>query len=261
MKRHYKFHSISFNALLFVFFILLMSSCVSGSGSKDSSALSESRPAVLIASEGFENESFSEFWSYPSINQSSYHPHSRAVPFVTAPVRSGKFAAHYYLLAGTDERTPFQVAHTDFSAEEFYIEWHEFLANDYPRPVGQKMCRFTGPNLLEVDVINLDRNRNLQLFWYYDGREGFVNTARGLPLERWNKLGFWVKLNSLGKSDGFLRLYLDNNLIASLENQEIRSNSDSFETMWIGGNYTNQGPLSSSGSRFIDDISWYTTKP
>ena len=73
---------------------------------------------------------------------------------------------------------------------------------------------------------------------------------------------YWTKLNSPGNSDGFMRVFMDDRLLMGLENISQRKGSSiPWNMLWIGGNYSNQGPQPSNGNRYIDDIRWYTSKP
>lgn len=248
---------------LAVVLLCLFLACSSGGGGSDSGGGIDPGPAELLVFDNFAGGTFDPFWNDTPIQTDNYFPNTPEQPFVSSPrpVFSGTHSAHYFLVNGTDEQTSIRIGHTGFSVEEFYLEWYEFLAENYPRPKGQKMSRFNGGSL-EVNVINLNQNRNLQINWLaLDGREGFINTNRGLPVGEWFKIGFWVRLNTLGERNGFVRCYINDSLIASLDNQEIRTSAETWERMWVGGNYTNQGLLSSGGSRYIDNISWYSTKP
>ena len=195
------------------------------------------------------------------------------------------------MLGGSDpgnEQQPLNLVKSDFSdwagrpeLDEIYIEHLEYWEESYDSPTGsQKMVRIGryvpddpfGPYL---DSWNQEANTNLQLFHYYrDGgsasiNEYFQNTSRGLEKGRWVKFGNWVKLNSPGSSDGFARLYVDDQLIASIEQAEFRPNSQGYNFFFIGGNATyfsseisnrESYPVRDS-SRFISGIRVYSTKP
>ena len=102
---------------------------------------------------------------------------------------------------------------------------------------------------------------------YNGDREGTLDwgaaTSERLELqrERWYKYTSEVKLNTPGQSDGFVKLYLDDELIASRDNLEIRSSSEhQINTILFGGWYSNgiagnpsPDPVTPS-SFLIDDI-------
>ncbi len=205
---------------------------------------------------------------------------------------AGRWAAVYNLIARSDngnEQTPFNITKFDFTdwagtpeVDELYIEHYEYWEPGFDFPTGaQKMVRIgryydgdpTGPY---IDFWNQFANTNLQSFSYNRisgteaGLELSANSLRGVPTGRWVKFANWVKLNTPGKADGFVRAYVDDQRLPSIENAVMRNDSKGYNFFWIGGNATYFQPEDSGGHlpypardslRYISGIRIYTTRP
>jgi len=214
------------------------------------------------------------------VREDNYPP--GVAPFVELPDHG--CVMQQYVPAGADEITSAQVGvegDDEFlritgspQVDEFYVEWQEFFPEGHDFPDGsQKMLRFTYYNAgdnngSQINLSTQNENTNIQLFLYHpEGENGefinlFYDTNLPIPVGRWVNFAVWARLNTLGQADGFAVAYMDGNEIARLDNISNRgSDSRGWNVMWVGGNYTNQGPTANASNRFIDNIRWYNTKP
>jgi hypothetical protein len=215
----------------------------------------------------------------------NYTPNTAQTTFVASPTNSGSCAAHYYTLIGTNEQTPWQqsfnaaqlsaIGITD-TTTEMYFEWYDYFDGDYCFPTSsQKLLRLgfeTGANKKEIGVVTQSSNADFNL-QYFCGQWGdsslcnigdAVHTNDPLPLDTWNKIGVWVLFNTPGASDGFIKVYLNDALVMTTGDANIRGNSTKgIDFAWIGGNYSmlSGGTAACSGSRYIDDVKIYSTMP
>ena len=270
--------------LLFLHLLFILGCSGGGSGVAVRSEAVIGRGLVL--EDSFENAEISPRWGEPLIvDAEHYAPATRESVFSNKVVRNGSFAGHYYTLAGSNEKTPWQVILREpqisniFGGlpEEMYVEWAEYFEDGYCFPTSsQKMVRlgFDNPSIpeskKEYGVVTQTGNRNLnyQMFCGAWGNNSNcsvdfgTHSERPIPTGRWVKLGFWVKLNTPGKSDGHARLYLDDSLLISNSDVDLRGrDTRGINYLWIGGNYSMlaAGGLRCSGHRYIDDIKIYRT--
>lgn len=222
--------------------------------------------------EGF-NNTLSSYWNDNYTHAANYTPNTAQTPYVTTPRVDGTHALNYYVQPGDDEITSRQVGLSEFTPAitETYVIWHERYASGYPWPQGsQKMMRHiyyteaTGTaNELLVNVTN--SGAKLQCFWVEIANEGEAAAEVDNPIvaDTWHQFVLWARLNDLGQANGFVKLWMDGTLYINLENQEQRTNSNTlgWNIMWVGGNYTNQGAVTGTGNRYIDELIWFNTKP
>ena len=243
----------------------------------------------MLFTDSFENQAAAAPWE-EQVSGDLYAPNTRADKYVTTPAaHDGRYSAHYFARQGTNERTPIQffADSSDFAAitgtaedtTEIYFSWYEYFTSNYPFPSSsQKMLRIGYDNAdfpaekKEYDVLIQSSNADLNV-QYFCGQWGDTSNCRigdairsGTPMEtdQWVKLGFWMKLNTPGGSDGFLRLYKNDQLFLERTNLDLRGScSRGVNFLWLGGNYSNLegGTDSRDGSRFIDDAEWWNTKP
>ena len=98
---------------------------------------------------------------------------------------------------------------------------------------------------------------------------GYVEWAprfrRHVPTGRWVKFGLWIDLGTLGASDGFMRGYMDDELVAELTGVNMRPSGDprGFHAFWWGGTVSFlPGQVAAHDSRrWMDDFKFYDTKP
>lgn len=246
-------------------------------------ALDESQ---LVLRESFDGGTISPLWGEPMfLSDSHYTPNTSEVSISSNIFHSASFAAHYYTVEGTNERTSIQLRmsadqmHALFGGEpeELYVEWWEYFAKGYCFPTSSQKLFRAGfddsafpASKKEYGVLASSSNSNLSYAAFCglwgDSSDCSVdipgNTGVSLPLGEWAKIGIWIKLNTPGEADGFIRFYLNNSVIRKSENANLRGNNTrGLNYFWIGGNYSNLngGKLACSGHRYIDDIAVYRT--
>lgn len=236
-------------------------------------------PAKLLITEDFSSggvtSPYLEFFSStPQAYQGSIKPFTNF---------AGQTCGHYYAQQGTNEKTPWEVMLThdkvpqldkSGSLSEFCLEWREHFVGGYPFPTaGQKMLRVgfddsTRPESRKtVDLACLDSGANLQFaaYWGKD-QEWFRNTGKRHPMDQWVIWRVWLKLNTPGQSDGFVRVFQNGQQFIGGESLKLRTDSDTqgFNFLWIGGNYSMRsgiGGLASNGHRYITGIRLWNTSP
>lgn len=73
--------------------------------------------------------------------------------------------------------------------------------------------------------------------------------------EEWHVFELEIRLNTLGKTNGSSRLWIDDVLVASAENISLREDSYTLDRIWMGGWYSGIGdPDPSPACRYIDDV-------
>jgi hypothetical protein len=200
-------------------------------------------------------------------------------PFVSY---AGKSCGHYYAQQGTNEKTPWEVTvgadamaqlFPPGTASEFCIEWQEYFVGGYPwATAGQKMCRFIYNNSLHpasnksAEIACLDSGRNMQAGAYWNSGEWFQNTGLRHPMDTWTTWRWWMKLNSAGRKDGFIRVTQNGRPYLSAESVKLREDADElgFNMLWIGGNYSQVGgvgALPNNGHRYVSGIRLWNTSP
>ena len=104
----------------------------------------------------------------------------------------------------------------------------------------------------------------------WDPLTEFENVSRlnqVIPREQWIKYGLHVQLNTPGQADGFLRMYIDEELVGQKESIRMRTDNRGWNWFWIGGNnswssgITGHTAVPRSGNRYLDDIRVYDAKP
>jgi hypothetical protein len=206
-------------------------------------------------------------------------------PYTT---HEGLTCGHYFAQEGTNEQTPWMVSvETDTAPDvvgaetfsEFCVEWKEFFKSPYPWPHGQKMFRCgyeSGRNpssKKSFELACLDNNRNLQLAHYigmwgnddHGSIEWYENTGADHPMDEWVTWRTWVKLNTPGQSDGFVRMMKNGSPLVTAEDLNLRGTDPlGFNWLWWGGNYSTSGGaanLPTDGDRYITGLRWWSTEP
>lgn len=201
-------------------------------------------------------------------------------PFVTY---SGKSCGHYYAQEGTNEQTPWEVLINtevvpDVTGEDSFaelcLEWQEHFAGGYPwASSGQKMLRLIyddgrhPESRKSFDLACLNDGVNLQAAAYIgNGDAWFQNSGERHPEDAWVKWRVWIKMNTQGQSDGFVRITKNGYPFMGGENVKLRNEDDSkgYNSWWLGGNYSQMGGvggLAHNGHRYITGIRWWTTNP
>lgn len=214
-----------------------------------------------------------------------YVPNSGQTTFVATPTHGGACAGNYFLMSGTNERQPWMIGMdaTKISslyggeATELYMTWYEFYPTGYPWATGsQKILRWylnhdpSDPGSRKeynLWIANSGANVQINRFCGVWGNstncnvDAYVNSSEGPPLNQWVKWGYWLKLNTPGETDGFVRLYKDDSLYLSMVDVDMRGNdTHGVDTFWIGGPYSQAGgvgTLATDGHRYIDDVTLY----
>ena len=212
-------------------------------------------------------------------------------PYVQSPVHGGSWAAHYVIREGEESGASHQfglsptalrkLAGAD-TLTEFYVEFWEYFAEGYQFPSSsQKMFRAwyedtktNDESRKEIDFIILGHGKNVQMHYDWRGKAGFWETApsfkREVPTGRWVKFGLWVNLGTPGHEDGFIRGYLDDELIAEETGLLMLRGNDTrgFHALWWGGTVsyrpkeqTKLPRATKDSHRYMDDFRLYATKP
>lgn len=243
--------------------------------------LSAAAYADVLISDGFETGSASASWTQATPYEEHYTPYTSEEVYVTAPdpVHGGTYSAHYYTISGTNEITPIQYRlEIDPTAEELYVSYWDYFDGDYCWPSSsQKMVRighFDGATVNRKDFTFVTRTDGSNVGYEYQCSnygEGICDTGLGTnsedphPLDAWVNWVVHIKLNSVGSSNGFIKLYKNSTLYLSDVDLNLRGSSDTegFNTVWIGGTYSNlEGEtLDCSGHRYLDDINIYDADP
>lgn len=239
--------------------------------------------AALLLSEDFAGNAITS----PYLSAWSSTPNAYTGTIKAFEAYAGKSAGHYYAQKGTNEQTPWQVmidrdsAQTVFGKEsfdEFCFEWQEHFVTPYPwATAGQKMFRVGYENdavaasRKSAELACLDSGTNMQFAAYWGGTSGansewFKNTGIAHPTNRWVKWRVWMKLNTSGKADGFIRVFQDDKPFIAGESLKLRDDTDprGFNWCWIGGNYSQRGgvgTLASNGHRYITALRLWNTSP
>lgn len=242
--------------------------------------------ARLLLADSFEDDAVNPAWSLNTL--ASNYESSAGSPFVHGLVPDGTTAIQYSLLAGQNEVAPVTlgVDATQLSAivgapeaEEAYFEWYEFFEPDYAFPdSSQKLLRFgfddpeQTSSKKEIGVVIQAENSDVNI-QYFCGTwgdssacevENALHSDMPIPTGRWVKLGFWVRLNTPGESDGLLELSLDDEILIEAHDLDLRGNDPhGFNFMWLGGNVSalSEEGIKRPSSRYIDNVRWYNTKP
>ena len=247
----------------------------------------QANAADLLFSESFESQSATTWTAYPDSRH--YTPNTAQSLYVTTQAHEGSYSANYYALSGTNERTPvmFYADPTDFNeitgtsdgTTEIYFQWHDYFTSTYPFPSSQqKLFRIGYDNVSfpaekkEITVGIQTSNADVDL-GYFCGQWGdssacnvgaALHTNQPIATNQWVKLAIWIKLNTPGSSDGFIRFYIDDVLAMEGTSLNLRgTNTKGFNFLWLGGNYSmlSGGTLSGNGNRYIDDVKWYDSQP
>lgn len=162
---------------------------------------------------------------------------------------------------------------------ELYLEWHEYFDSGYCWPSSsQKLIRigFYDESFPEsrkefgylVQTSNGDVN--IQYFCGQWGNttncnvSGAVYSGEAHPTNQWVKWGYWLKLNTSGSSNGFIKVYKNDVLYLDTGNVSLIGNdTKGVNFLWVGGNYSmlGGGTAACSGHRYIDDVAIYSTQP
>ena len=266
---------------------VLLTFCACGGGGGGGVKLgTNTAPARLLLADSFEESSVNPLWVLNTL--SSNYSGSGGSPFIHSPDHDGGTALRYSILRGQNEVSPVVLnadkAHLSAivgapEAEEAYFEWHEYFEQEYAFPDGsQKLLRFgfddpeQTSSKKEVGVGIQSQNSDLNI-QYFCGQWGdssscdvgnALHSNRAIPTGRWVKLGFWVRLNTPGESDGLLQLFVDGELLLDGRDLDLRGSDDhGFNFMWLGGNVSvvSGHGIERSSSRYLDNVRWYSTKP
>lgn len=220
--------------------------------------------------------------------QFNFDPYHYAIqsPFIQD---NNEWVGHYYALQQTNERSPWQL-YIDSAAvaaatgketfDECCLEWSEKFLSNYPWPTsGQKLLRIgydrgpTPESKKEWTFASLNSNTNVQASWYqgYWGDETYgviddaINSGKAHPIDSWTTWRVWIKLNTPGLSDGFVKIERNTSPFFTKTDLNMRGRDvRGYNYLWLGGNYSQlpeSGPLKSSGSRYIKNVKFWNTRP
>lgn len=183
---------------------------------------------------------------------------------------AGDRALHYVVLQGTNERAPL-TASVSFSPDqqEIYIEHDSYFQPGFPwAESSQKFlrCGYSGGGRLMFELIIPWENTavNMDFFDLAHNKQYTTSTNEPHPEGQKVKWGLWVKLNTPGQSNGFMRLLKSGIEVAAVMNAPLRGTTvEGFDFCWIGGNSSMYpgNVLVSDGHRFADNIRICSTYP
>ncbi len=224
-------------------------------------------------------------WDELFFTDSHYTPTTAESKYVTTPASptGSSHVIHYYALINTNEVNVVKLQHDFVSGDEseVYAIWHEYFAADYPFPsTSQKMLRLFfydesfPASRKEITVVvsqeNLYVDYSFACGLWGDSSLCNVDFAENTgatphPTNQWVEWKLWVKLNTPGDTDGFIRLYRNDVLDLSNESVDLRgTDTKGFNSILFGMNYSmagGDGNLPSSGSRYIGTIQIYDGEP
>lgn len=146
------------------------------------------------------------------------------------------------------------------SQDQVYIQFYWFIPNDFDAAwaSGRHLFRLGSSGNAQLDTEPGDGKLKIVSFW---SRELLFSStvANGLPRGRWFKFGLFYKLNTVGSSDGVLRIWVDGTLTFDKVGQTFRSNSDQISRLRLVTNYDN---CSDKRCRyFMDDVEIWNDVP
>lgn len=211
-----------------------------------------------------------------TVNQPShYAPTTTEQPISVAPGNSAtNKSAHYVALEGTNEHAPITLG-VDlvelFGTEpsELVLQHDSYFVTGYPwADSSQKFvrCGYSGGGRMSFELIIPWENTavNMDFFDLANNKEYTTSTNSPHSEGQWITWAWWVKLNTPGQSNGFMRLYKNGVETASVINAPLRGNTiENFDFCWIGGNYSMLAGavLPASGHRYIDNVRICRTWP
>lgn len=200
-----------------------------------------------------------------------YAPYTAFQVFAEVPGSlPGDKALHYVVRQGTNERAPL-TASVSFSPDqqEIYIEHDSYFQPGFPwAESSQKFlrCGYSGGGRLMFELIIPWENTavNMDFFDLAHNKQYTTSTNEPHPEGQKVKWGLWVKLNTPGQSNGFMRLLKSGIEVAAVMNAPLRGTTvEGFDFCWIGGNSSMYpgNVLVSDGHRFADNIRICSTYP
>lgn len=210
-----------------------------------------------------------------TVNQPShYAPTTTEQPISVAPGNPATDkSAHYVALEGTDEHAPITLGVNLIELfgqdpEELVLEHDSYFVAGYPWAVSSQKfvrCGYSGGGRMSFELIIPWENTavNMDFFDLAHNKQYTTSTNSPHPEGQKVRWSWWVKLNTPGQSNGFMRLYKNGVEVASVVNAPLRGNTiENFDFCWIGGNYSNKGiGLPSTGHRFMDNVRICRTYP
>jgi hypothetical protein len=203
-----------------------------------------------------------------TFNDDHYTPTTAYAKYVTTPTPVfGSHAAHYAALEGTIEQVPFNYVLSGASRDYLRVVWYEFFQTDYPwGNNSQKIMRFHDGTPVafatEVGLMAMNDNTQMQFYMFNISADVYLfdNTGVPIPENQWVKFEVEAQLNTPSTADGYARLWMNDTLISSFENENVRGSSTAgFTYSWVGGNYSGleSFTLPTDGSRYIDKVCFY----
>jgi len=231
---------------------------------------STAHAADLLISDDFETGDVSASWDEVNWNNNFYTPTTSATKFVSsspAP-HGGSYALHGFLPDGAaSESTAFDLRLFPSGVTQPHYDFWIYVKSGYDYGTWQKIARAGAFDVAGGEVeFNLTQDEGqlqLQVLCYgnacCDVDRGFW-TGEYLPTDQWVHVVWSSKLNTPGSSDGYTKLWINDELVEDQSNIDVRGScTDSLNTMWIGGPHSTA--LTADSSRYFDDIKLYDGVP
>jgi hypothetical protein len=139
---------------------------------------------------------------------------------------------------------------------ELYVSWWQRLTVAWD--VGSKNLKVAATPSASEDyeghvLLQLEQS-NMSITVYKNSPSNFW-ADYPIPANTWVKMAFYIKYNTVGQSNGILRLYKNDVLAYENTNLVLRTVNDVSNTVWIGGNFSGGGsPPNPAFDRYMDDI-------
>ena len=204
---------------------------------------------------------FYEIGKGSSMQLSTLHSHSGSYAAVHRAQYNEERGQAYVNLANP-------MSHTNGYDELYVRVWNYFTGEDgtYDHAWQPKVMRIYSSNNstaafdIVVNLMDLDGDRDLENIKISFNRGpndwGAANASFETPNNKWVCFELHIKLNTLGKSDGLVELYIDGGLKAKKSNVNIRGTYNyKMNRVLVGGWYSNGGVNSNQNNyRYIDDL-------
>lgn len=254
--------------------------------------------ASPLLEEDFETGTYATWWSETYTEAAKYSPNvfppSAAQSQVQSDVKySGSYALNYFIPQGSvSDSQPIKLSLLQWSAQptkdiytligsrsELYVEWYEFFATGYPwAGTAQKMIQFgyfdaneeghpVGDTSEDWEIMYMVHVNNTfqQLDFNYASNSRWSLTRDVNEPEsenEWIKKGIHFRLNDIGQSNGFFRLYYnDVNIMTKMaipsqagggEDLELAPVPHNINSFSIGLNWSNPDSLLWAAGKAFD---------
>lgn len=164
-----------------------------------------------------------------------------------------------------DQSETAYVEKQDLLVDEIYVSWYEYFRQGFQFP-SQKQELIELHNIdetLSVKVCVVASNADIEIQTVTPTALGDFSASSTITTGEWAKFSLYVKLNSIGSSDGVITLSIDDTEVFSKADASFRtSESYKFSNLHIGGVWDNGGlDPTSTNYRYFDLVRVFDTDP